>query len=271
MILLELINIYYKFNKDISDKYKPYSLSLYSDYINNDNIQKCHLELLNNTKLKTLSYENYKELLKGLDEKEYHDFLSFLDNLEETGETTKETSEFNNDKIKPEDNNNINNNNKPKLSIVEKKGNNEEEYEDDDDKYDINNLNSLPDVNSIEPNIHMVKYNDQLQNSKEIRITAKQKLQPKIEYNLQRNDNNKVISIGIKKKPLGYINGKEKNLIKEFLRDHNYKQSEDILKLYTCENEQFYANINKWLFSYNILIYREIGPIVGKLINFYIL
>ena len=41
----------------------------------------------------------------------------------------------------------------------------------------------------------------------------------------------------------------------------------NILKLYTSNEEDFYTILNQWLFSFNYLIYKEIGPIVGKLIN----
>lgn len=279
LILLKLINISYSFDKSIAEKYMPYSLSLYSDYINNNNIKKCHLELLNNTKLKGLSNQNYNELLKGLTDSEYNDFLSFLnDKLEEIYTTPNKKSEFDLDinlvdKNNDNDNNNIiinyitvkkNNNNKLKLKEEEPENN---IHEDDKDSYDINNIERIPDINNIDnipdindfnniPYINEIK-NDS-QNSEEIKITVK-------------NKSNRVNNIFLRKEKkvyLGQINVNEKNLIKKFLVENDFKKSVNILKLYTGEDEKFYTNVNKWLFSYNINIYKEIGPIVGKIINF---
>ena len=66
---------------------------------------------------------------------------------------------------------------------------------------------------------------------------------------------------------LGIIEATPKNLIKSFLQKYDYKNSENLIKLYIGENEKFYIYVNKWLMTLNINIYKKISPIVGKIMN----
>ena len=67
---------------------------------------------------------------------------------------------------------------------------------------------------------------------------------------------------------MGNIEKTPKKLIKAFLsQNSNYKTPEILIHLYTMEKEKFGFYINRWLFSLNYNIYKEISPIVGKMVN----
>ena len=72
-------------NIKLVEKYKPYKLILYSDYFIYKNISKCHKELLSNTILDQSLDSNNNQInyYKGINEKEYKEFISFLDDLKE--------------------------------------------------------------------------------------------------------------------------------------------------------------------------------------------
>ena len=132
---------------------KPYNLNLYSDYISNKNIKKCHIELLKNTSLYNYTnLENCKgELLKGLNEDEYDNFISFLDDLEEITDKPTPEKEINIDEIKIDENDD---NKKCVIEIIEKEVNNNE-----NDNFEPNisiDYNFDPNVRldkNIEPNV----------------------------------------------------------------------------------------------------------------------
>ena len=266
-IILKLISINYSFNLDTANKYKAYSLTLYSDYKNSENIQKCHLELLKNTNLNDENAVD-KILSNGLNDEEYRKWISFLDNdLEEIPDkedNKKEQINFNNNvqdiDIKEEDDD-------EDIKIISKSPKPENEdpnifinhSKDPDISIDINHYNKIgaednaPDINLFGPAI-VLKTNKSHQNKEESKESERSK------ECLIKN-----VNIEIKRIYLAKIKKTEKKLIKEF---NNYKTGEGILELYTREKEQFYTNVNKWLFSLNLRIYEKIGPITGKLINF---
>ena len=75
---LKKLNLNISFNRKKYEKYMATPLNLYSEYINNNNIIKCHLELLDHTFLKKdLNNENNLNL-KGLTENEFSDFKYFF-------------------------------------------------------------------------------------------------------------------------------------------------------------------------------------------------
>ena len=47
-----------------------------------------------------------------------------------------------------------------------------------------------------------------------------------------------------------------------------YKKAQGLLQLYTFDKGKFYQNINNWLRTFNLDIYKKIGPISGKIMNF---
>ena len=114
----------------------------------------------------------------------------------------------------------------------------------------IQNINRDVDINLYGPNTNSKKHSQKKEGYKHLQV---------------RSQSFEIIDIRIKRLPLEKINKNEKELIKKY---NNYKTSEGILKLYTLEKEKFYKNINYWLLSLNIEIYKRIGPITGKLTNF---
>ena len=263
-LLLKLKNIMVTYNEELSNKFKPYNLNLYSDYISNKNIKKCHIELLKNTSLYNYTnLENCKgELLKGLNEDEYDNFISFLDDLEEITDKPTPEKEINTDEIKIDENDD---NKKCVIEIIEKEVNNNE-----NDNFEPNisiDYNFDPNVRldkNIEPNVRRDNLNIFEEGEPNVRLNRKNEN----ELNCDSKDNLTIKIKAKKKKLIGKIDKNCKELIKEFLLNNDYGQSKNILKLYTSNEEDFYTIINQWLFSFNYLIYKEIGPIVGKLINF---
>ena len=302
-IILRLIqlNNNYKNTIDIN-KYKPYDLNLYSDYLNNNNIKECHLELLNNTIFKEDSSQLRKEEFeKGLNEEEYSDFVSFLDNDLDDGTPTlqdkikeKQKMQFNINRDIIKDDREANIVNVPNICLKERddeednkindiriclrERNDEEDNKNNDivinqkknDNYklrmrdnDVPNINlanndSVPDINTIERIVDVNR-----SNRRNILINNPQEESENRKLNIRINS----IRIEQKKKEyLGTIDKAKKEKIKILLKQW-YKSSNNLLKLYTAPSE-FYVKLNQWLFSLNINLYRKIGPICGKIINF---
>ena len=81
-IISRLKEINQKSNIKLVEKYKPYKLILYSDYFIFKNISKCHKKLLRNTILDQSidNNNNQNNYYKGINEEEYKEFISFLEN-----------------------------------------------------------------------------------------------------------------------------------------------------------------------------------------------
>ena len=318
-LLSKLMELDYSCDKDTA-QYRPYNLNLFSDYENNEIIKKCHLELLYNTSLNTNSDKlKDKEFQKGLNEKDFLNFVSFLDNDLDDGTPTgiekiknkiqqnqknqqfkirrdimrdeeeekreeKDDIKLNINKInkieirqRDDDINNYNNSNVrdscpniPNINNIiarnteDKRENNERiRNENAQIKIGIELKDSVPDINLLEnvPNINNIN------NMRKIRIIDAS--QESENQELNRMDLFNQIKIRPKKKEkefLGKINKLEKESIKNsLLKYHN--SSENLLKLYTLPGK-FYDYLNKWLFTLNLDIYKKIGTITGKIINF---
>ena len=92
-LLSKLSKLERQYDEKLINDFKPYNLNLYSDYNLNNQIKKCHLELLNNTLLsKNINNINNREFKDGLNNSQYLDFISFLDNLDD-GEKKTQTDE----------------------------------------------------------------------------------------------------------------------------------------------------------------------------------
>ena len=83
-LLSKLVKLEQIYDETLINDFKPYDLNLYSDYLRNIKIKKCHLEILNNTLLsQDLNNINNMEFKTGLSNNQYSDFISFLDNLDD--------------------------------------------------------------------------------------------------------------------------------------------------------------------------------------------
>jgi len=321
-LLSKLIQLKNSDNEDV-DKYKPYDLNLYSDYLNDKNMQECHKELLNNTIL--CNNRRERNFSKGLTHEQYINFLSFLDNdLDDETTTTqdkqKENQQFNvnlnlqnDDNVNPEEDDisidiNLINNYEPRRNNINniRINNNEDQRRNEENKIRIkdmdetrmNNNEERRKNNEIEIERKDIDRQKEDENN-EIRIYDNSNRRRKDSYfdiklnegvpniDISRNkrfkiDNNNsqeseirelnkkdaVIKIRPKHKEyLGTINKNDKAKIKKILLD-KYKTTEGLLKLYTFESGQFYKKLNNWLRTFNLNIYKKIGPISGKIMNF---
>ena len=266
-LLSKLSKLERQYDEKLINDFKPYNLNLYSDYNLNNQIKKCHLELLNNTLLsKNINNINNREFKDGLNNSQYLDFISFLDNLDD-GENKTQTDEkkefiINRDLILERERERERKNDNDFCDIrIEPKNKNRYELRmnnNNEDSIDINVVEEIPDINTIE----------------RIKIGVRENIQES-ENDLLRKKNNRdnniprIISVRpiIKKEYLGKIKKNEKELIKSFLLN-NYNKSELLVKLYTLNNENFYNYLNSWLRTFNLKIYQNIGPLVGKILNF---
>ena len=104
----KLESLHYNYDENLIKNSKPYDLNLYSDYKNNNNIKKCHQELLNNCSIKKgIENVSKQELEEGLTQRQFYNFESFLDELKVVDDTIND--ENNDDNINEDEN--IENNN----------------------------------------------------------------------------------------------------------------------------------------------------------------
>ena len=117
ILRLKEINESYKTSIELAKKYKPYKLTLFSDYLIFDNIKNCHKTLLSKTILKEDFDKINEELFdKGLDKNEIAEFIDFINSLEEVNSFEIDDFPVNDENINEEDyveekkNNSLNNN-----------------------------------------------------------------------------------------------------------------------------------------------------------------
>ena len=254
-IFLRLKEINIQFNEKSINKYKPRNLYLLDDYKENNNIRICQLEILKYTFLnKDLNNINNIST-QGLTKNEFDNFIKFIDNnLKEIRDIEKD-EKIDIDDLSDEDveeNNDINDN---------KKNNNRNER----NKVSLQLNDSIPSEElglrirennriSLKNTLH---FDVKMKNIFSIRLANEPELPDIYPPN-----------ITIKTQKLGNIEKTPKKLIKEFLsQDSNYESPEILIHLYTKDKEKFDFYINRWLFSLNYPIYKEIAPIVGKMMN----
>ena len=270
-IYLRLKEINIEFNEKNIKKYKPRNLYLLDDYIGDNNIRKCQLEILKNTFLDR-DLNNINNIsTQGLTKNEVDNFIKFINNdLKEIkdidGDEKIDIEDISDDEEEEEKNHNINNNiiyrNNNNLNVIEIKDN------DDIDNQSRNKMNNFR-IQLREEMINSEEFS--LKNSLRNKINSKKKFNFNIEinnrYSLRLNEP-EIQNITIKSRKLGKIEKTPKKLINEFLsKEFNFKTPESLINLYSRQKEKFDFYINRWLFSFNYNIYKEIAPIVGKMMN----
>lgn len=348
--LLSRLNDIEIFYDESVDKYKPYDLNLYSDYLNNNKIQECHKELLRNTQLGI--YTRDQNLYRGLSQEQCLEFISFLDNdLDDGSQTAQERreeepqinvnldiekEELENNSFIPDQNDsirerrrreenrkNINldglvlqnimvvnesdekrnesrrNENRVISISVKKRGdprrdeNNETIRNENDDprrnnNYELrrnenrisrnysNNNNSYDNEPNISPDFQInfigIKSNiNESSNKRNQNNNPPKKVRDQSQASEDRElVKNEIISINVRPKQkeyLGKIDKTQKEIIKQQLTA-TYKKAQGLLLLYTFAEGKFYQNLNNWLRNFNLDIYKKIGPISGKIMNF---
>ena len=269
-IFLRLKEINIEFNEKNIRKYKPRNLYLLDDYIENDNIRKCQVEILKNTFLnKDLTNINNISP-QGLTKNEFDNFINFINNnLKEIRDIEKnekiDIDDFSDEEEDKNDNTNNNDN------IYNNNINNEDNKDIEIHVHNSNNKNKMNKV-SIKFKDGMPSEEFDLKNSDNTKMSLKNRLyfeiKSKHNFSIRLNNEPEIPNRTINTKKLGNIEKTPKKLIKEFLaQDSNYKIPEQLINLYTKEDEKFDFYINRWLFSLNYNIYKEISPIVGKMVN----
>ena len=238
----------YKTDMKLVEKYKPYNLNLYSDYLIFDNIQKCHQTLLNKTILnQNLDKINQELFYQGLDENEVNEFIAFLNSLED--EDSEENQNF------PNNDNNITNIENEAIPVKAQIINNRTE------KAKNSGINKIH-IEDIKGNIRFNSNDNFLENVKEIKESSLINIRDdELNFdfiNFINNNNNP------KKNSISKL---EKALIIEFLKNNNIKNNKNLAKLYSLEEPKFYEKINEWLRSLDFEIYKKISTIAGKLTN----
>ena len=229
-VLLRLTEINAPYDKKIANSYRPYDLFLLSEYYYFKNIRACHSELLKHIYFKEETNNINNELSKGLTKEEKERFIWFLNQLKEIDDIVLEEDEFNNE----EDN-----------YIIE----DEESSNINKNSICSNEIDNCMNIYNIRS---MRSENENLNNNNKDNFNDGIRIELKLKYK---------ISEEIEKTP--------KRLIEEFLtKEKNYAYSKNLILLYTKEDEKFYKYINNWLLTMNYDIYKEIGPIAGKCINY---
>ena len=261
-LLSKLIQLKNSDYKDF-DKYKPYDLNLYSDYLNNKLIQECHLELLNNTELS--KYRNEQDFEKGLSQQEYLNFLTFLDENLDDETSTKKEKEIENKQfiVRDEDEDDRQNH----IQIRIKLKDNYKRRRDNDNDIDLDfksnrriqesafNMNIEDNVPNVYPNNR-----EKLRNFNNGRENDDRKLNENIDILIKERPHQK-------KEIIGKENKSDKSMIKSNL-ENRFQKAKGLLQLYTLERGKFYKKLNDWLRIFNLDIYKKISPISGKIINF---
>ena len=250
-IFLKLTNLNNEYNPQIIENYKATPLNLLSEYFYNENIRKCHQELLRKTYMEKINNIS----IDGLSEREFNDFLYFLDNNLETidQENNDHIDENNNNEnnINNNRNNNINDINEDNIIINVQKNNKNKK---------INILREENIMNSSDI-LHIKKKseNNEISTSNINSNIKTSKFQPKITIRINTS------SFEI----FGEIQKSHKENIKRYLQENNnYKKSLHLIHLYTFGKEyNFYSYINNWLMSFNYNLYKKISAITGKMIN----
>ena len=259
-IFLRLKEINIQFNEKNIKKYKPRNLYLLDDYIENNNIRKCQLEILKYTFLDK-DLNNIKNIsTQGLTENEFDNFIKFIDNdLKEIRDLKSnekiDIDDFSDEEEKEDNNINDNDNESNNRNRRNKR---------DEVRLQLNDFMPTEELGlRIRDNNNRISMKDTLhfevRNRNEFSIPL---------ANEPELPNINLTNIAIRTRKLGNIEKTPKRLIKALLsQDSNYKTSEIFIHLYTKNKEKFDFYINRWLFSLNYNIYKEIAPIVGKMMN----